>query len=141
MAERLPERGKKYYLAGPMTGYAKYNFPAFDLACQLLREKLGLTILSPHEIDHGETEQNRGSLHYSVYMRAGLKLLLECEGIIMLPRWEDSDGAQLEFKVAAALSMPAFSIMTLEEKWWGDDKYAPVLFMDERATRFIRSFT
>lgn len=134
MGEQTPSTEKTYYLAGPMTGIENYNFPAFDRACELLREGRKLSIKSPHEIDHGETEETRGSLHYSVYMRAALQLLLECDGIILLPYWENSSGAQLEYRVARALDMPIFQIMTLDFKWWVDDKYSPLLFLEKRAT-------
>lgn len=94
----------KWYLAGPMTGLPEFNFPAFDAAKRDL-EQLGFEILSPHDIDHGETPETRGKLHYSVYLRAGFKLLLECRGIILLPNWTKSRGAVAEFNLAVSLDM------------------------------------
>lgn len=89
----------KYYLAGPMTGLPEYNFPMFEKVAEYLRNG-GLEIVSPHEIDHGETLETRGRGLYATYIRAGLKLLLDCDGIIMLPGWKDSGGARLELYVA-----------------------------------------
>lgn len=139
MSDERPKKGVKYYLAGPMSGYPEYNFPAFERACELLRTGRQLTIASPHEIDHGETPETRGNLHYSAYMRAALKLLLECDGIIMLPKWEGSSGATLEFRVARGLSMPVFQIMTLEYKWWMDEKYDPVMLLEMKGTGLLGS--
>lgn len=98
----------KYYLAGPMSGYPKYNFPNFDLACKDLRIR-EMEILSPHEINHGENENTRGSLPYEHYLKAGLKLLLECDSIILLPGWEYSNGAVLEMKVATRLNYSRYT--------------------------------
>lgn len=135
MGDEMPLKNKTYYLAGPMSGIDEYNFPAFERACELLRDGRGLRIRSPHEIDYGTTPETRGSLPDSVYLRGGLRLLMECDGIIMLPYWENSNGAQLEYRVARALDMPVFQIMTLQPKWWMDAKYNPLLFLEKRATR------
>ena len=40
---------KRVYVAGPMRGYVDYNYPAFDSACEVLREA-GYDVVSPHEI-------------------------------------------------------------------------------------------
>ena len=94
----------RYYIAGKMTGVDGYGFAAFDKACADLRSK-GKTFASPHEINHGETPETRGSLPYEHYIRAGLKLLLECEGIIMMTGWETSKGCMTELYVAYAAGM------------------------------------
>lgn len=94
----------KYYLAGPMTGLPEHNYPAFEEAAKNLRAD-GLNVLSPREIDHGETEETRGKYPYHVYLKAGIKLLLECDGIIMMEGWADSKGAMFELQVAAACGM------------------------------------
>jgi hypothetical protein len=40
----------KVYLAGPMTGYPRWNFDAFDEAARQLRSD-GHDVVSPHELD------------------------------------------------------------------------------------------
>jgi len=97
----------KYYLAGPMTGIEKFNFPAFEKAAKVLREK-GLDIVSPHEIDHGETEETRGSLDYWVYIKADLQAMLECDAIVLLDGWRSSRGCQFEVKLARHCGMQMF---------------------------------
>lgn len=49
------DRNLWYYLAGPMTGYPKLNYPAFEKAVALLEEE-GIKVASPHTIDHGQHE-------------------------------------------------------------------------------------
>jgi nucleoside 2-deoxyribosyltransferase len=97
----------KYYLAGPMTGIDKFNFPAFEKAAKKLRAQ-GLEIVSPHEIDHGETEETRGSKDYWIYVKADLKAMLECDAIILLDGWRQSRGCQFEVKLARQTNMEMF---------------------------------
>lgn len=97
----------RYYLAGPMTGLPKYGFDIFERAAARLRHE-GFNIASPHEIDHGESEENRGSLKYQDYIRAGLKLLLECDAIILMTGWESSGGCMTELYVAYASDMKVY---------------------------------
>lgn len=96
-----------YYLAGPMSGLPELNFPAFDKAAKDLREG-GVKVLSPHEIDHGETPDTRGSLAYQVYLAAGFKLLLQCQGLIVLPGWANSWGSGKEMMIAGWLQFPRY---------------------------------
>lgn len=95
-----------YYLAGPMTGLPEHNYPAFAEAKYEL-EKMGLRIASPHDVQFNEPN-GRGSLPWEYYMKAGLKMMLECDGIIMLPGWVNSHGAKLEFDLACKLSMEVY---------------------------------
>ncbi len=93
----------KCYLAGPMSGIDDFNFPAFESAFSALSEK-GIDVVSPHRIEHHEP-QGRGTLPYATYIRAGLKLLLECDVIILLPGWQRSKGALIEMNTAKACQM------------------------------------
>ena len=97
----------KLYLAGPMTGIPEYNFPEFARVTGILRER-GFDIASPHEIDHGETDETRGSLPYETYLLAGLKLLLDCDGLILMSGWVNSKGAREELNLANAVRMDVY---------------------------------
>lgn len=107
------DRDIPFYLAGPMSGYPDFNFSAFEQACIQLRY-YGLTIRSPHEIDHGETPATRGSLPYETYMQAGLDLLETCKGIILLHGWPQSGGACRELSRAIDLGLPVYFYDTYE---------------------------
>lgn len=98
---------KTYYLAGPMAGYADHNFPYFAEAALRLRRQ-GYLILSPHEVDHGETAEHRGSKSYAEYLKADFKVLLACDGIILLPGWMTSRGATAELNLALTVGMSAW---------------------------------
>lgn len=97
-------RRLKYYLAGPMTGIEKFNFPMFERVAVYLRE-VGLSVASPHEIDHGETDETCGKLPYQQYVKASLTMMMDCDSVIVLPGWKDSRGACLELQVAKACGM------------------------------------
>jgi len=87
-----------YYLSGPMTGIPEWNFPAFHSAAADLRAK-GWTIVSPAEL----TTDTSKSWHEC--LRTDLRALCDCEGLILLPGWEHSNGAHLELHVAHRLGL------------------------------------
>lgn len=89
------------YIAGPMAGLPDKNYPAFQKVAQELRDQ-GRTVLSPHEIDGGSMDTRP----YEWYLREALKLLLQCDDIVLLPDWENSRGATIEWEIANALKMP-----------------------------------
>lgn len=86
------------YIAGPMSGYPDYNYAAFRAAAAELRAA-GEDVRSPAEHNHGTDKP------YDFYMRAGIRQLLECDAIYLLPGWQGSRGAQLEYRVALGLGM------------------------------------
>jgi len=107
---------KPIYLAGPMSGIPKFNYPMFDEAAAELRE-MGYDIMSPAEMDDPEVAKValesplgelgdgmivRGECHtWGDFLSRDVKLLAdECAGIILLPGWEKSKGARLECFVA-----------------------------------------
>ena len=84
---------KTIYLSGPMTGLPDLNFPAFHAQAARLRD-LGYTVINPAELhlDPGAP--------WHACLRADLKALLDCDGIVLLDGWERSAGAHLEMHVA-----------------------------------------
>ncbi|QYC55130.1 hypothetical protein SEA_BOILGATE_50 [Mycobacterium phage Boilgate] len=87
------------YIAGPMTGLADFNRPAFRVMADRLRRK-GYRVVNPAELP-GETLNNP----WDWYMRRDLAELVKCDGIVLLPGWEQSKGARLEHHVAVTLGM------------------------------------
>jgi hypothetical protein len=88
----------RIYVAGPMTGVAEFNYPAFRAATALL-EAAG------HEVEDPSTNENPTPGDYHGWLRAGLRQLIECEGVALLAGWEASGGARLEVNVAATLGL------------------------------------
>ncbi len=98
------------YLSGAMTGIPEENVPAFNAAARALR-LIGYEVVNPAEFDtdvDGLSERSR----WVKYLKADIKALMDCDGIVMLPGWENSKGATLEHNTAKALDMP---ILTLAE--------------------------
>jgi hypothetical protein len=88
------------YLSGPMTGYENHNFPTFNEAARRLR-LLGFPVLNPADFG-GEDETNT----YRVCLARDLLLLPHAKVVVMLPGWEESRGAGLEFDTALAMKIP-----------------------------------
>lgn len=88
-------------MAGPMSGKADHNLPAFDAAAKLLRER-GYLVTNPAEVAR-EFPGELGSLRYETYLRASVQRMLYCTDLILLPGWEDSRGARLEWEIADKL--------------------------------------
>jgi hypothetical protein len=91
----------KLYLAGPMTGYPEFNFPAFHAEAARLRA-LGFEIINPAEI---VTDQGVAWLDC---MRADIKQLVDCDGIALLAGWAQSRGASIEQNLARDLGLRVF---------------------------------
>jgi hypothetical protein len=95
------------YISGPMTGRPDHNFPAFHAAATRLRQ-VGWKTVNPADNFGGRTDLPRGS-----YLRADVVLLAQCDAIAMLPGWEESRGAKLEYLLAREIGMPVLDAETL----------------------------
>lgn len=110
------DRQPYVYIAGPMRGYDKFNFPAFDAA----REKflaLGFHVISPADIDRAAnpnaddttkvdvSDQTQFALRdfWSLFFLKRMEHFYN--GIVMLPGWEKSVGATGEFFLARWLQL------------------------------------
>lgn len=93
----------KVYLAGPMTGLPLDNYPAFRAAAKRLRAA-GYKVSNPAENPKPVCGTWLG------YMRMGIKQLVDCEGIVLLPGWRNSRGASAEFELARAFDFPFFEM-------------------------------
>jgi hypothetical protein len=91
------------YIAGPMRGQPLHGFPAFFRAALMLRA-LGHEVFNPAEVDMAngfnpaiaidDPAQAPFDLHET--LRQDAHLILECDGIVLLPGWEGSSGANFE---------------------------------------------
>lgn len=96
------------YLAGPMSEYPQHNFPAFNEAAGVLRER-GHTVFNPAENVNGQTGKPR-----AFYMRLDIPALLACDAIVLLPGWRQSRGANLEVWLAIDLNMPVYQYIQID---------------------------
>ena len=100
----------KTYIAGPMTGYADLNFPAFHAKAAEQRAA-GYEVINPAEINGGADElvacakmtPEQVAAHWRACMRNDITSLMTCSRIVMLPGWTASRGAMLEHHIAKAL--------------------------------------
>lgn len=99
------------YVAGPIRGYDDGNRSSFYEAGAYIDEYLNWLPIIPHEVPPWRHEGkcpvdalpgNEHKPHSDCcYLRGDLVELLACDGIVLLPRWEHSVGARLEFSVAS----------------------------------------
>ena len=88
----------KVYLAGPMSGHKDYNYPAFHKAAKRLRAA-GHFVLNPAEL-------NPPVKDYRQCLAVDLAwICAHAEAIALMPGWENSRGARVEFDLAIALGI------------------------------------
>ena len=103
---------KQIYIAGPMSGYPEFNFPAFFTA-QYTLEKQGWKVWNPAEKEsEGDVEKDvsfstgdakvlvSNGWDYKVAIAWDLDKVINSDGIYMLQGWEFSPGASAEHAVA-----------------------------------------
>lgn len=112
-----------YYLAGPMSGHAEHNFPAFHEAAATLRAT-GYGVVSPAEVDEAEGFDHEaaadvvpGSAAWGGYLARDLALIAreDVSGVVVLPGWESSTGAGWEVAWARQLGKPVLAYPLLTE--------------------------
>ena len=83
----------RVYISGKMMGAPELNFPLFNAEAARLRS-LGYDVVNPVELcpDPAATWHD--------CLKADIKALLDCDSIVMLEGWEDSQGAHLELHIA-----------------------------------------
>lgn len=101
--EGRPTKVNRLYIAGPMTGYAESNYPAFNAVADALRD-VGYEVINPAEFGN-----DNGRTSYVDLLRNDLRALLDCDGVAALDNWWESVGARNEIQVAGTLKMPVRS--------------------------------
>lgn len=105
------------YIAGPMRGYAEFNFPAFHAAEALLRDQ-GHECFNPARRDEIEDDFDSSGragtdeelkkmgfdLHTALHADTTY-ICLTADAIYMLKGWQRSPGAMAEHFLAVALSL------------------------------------
>lgn len=100
------------YIAGPMRGFPRFNFEAFDEAEEGLRE-MGYIPISPAAMDRevgfdpDTSVPNQAFLEEA--MRRDVDAILDSECMVMLPGWQSSVGATAEYHLAKWKHIPIYS--------------------------------
>jgi hypothetical protein len=99
-----------FYIAGPMRGFPRYNFDAFDAASLDLRGR-GFNVISPADMDRqiGFDPDSKEPLTKEFLdgaMQRDIDAIMRADGIVLLPGWERSTGAQAEAALARWKHIP-----------------------------------
>lgn len=84
------------YISGPMSGLPEYNYPLFNQVAAILRD-LGYEVVNPAEQPQVTTWED--------YMRQDIKLLMDCNSMVLLDGAHASKGAMLEMQIAGAVGI------------------------------------
>lgn len=95
---------KHLYISGPMSGLPDYNHPAFNEAARLLRAA-GYQVTNPAEKALPITAT------WLQHMRADIRAMMDCDGLAILPGWQNSRGANAEINLAHALGMDVHGVI------------------------------
>lgn len=116
----LDLKDKKVFIAGPMRGHEKYNFPKFDKIEKILKDN-GVEYVNPGRISRKfkEKDVNSDIAVYNEMVRLQQEAERTCDTILLLDGWQWSKGAQLEVKTAAELGMQFLLESDLPEEWLG----------------------
>lgn len=101
----------KIYICGPITGHTDLNRPAFESAEKLLRD-LGHDPVNPHKLCFEIVDTFTGSEEelWRECMKADVRELVTCDGLVTLPGWLESRGAKVEVWLAKSLGIPVSSL-------------------------------
>lgn len=114
------------YIAGPMTGYPAYNWPAFEAAARMMRargwevinpteidEKLGHVVVTRNEFGDVVSTHTTALFDYEIILAEDMRQCRACDAIFLLPGWNHSPGALRE--LAAYLSTGRTQVILHEE--------------------------
>lgn len=119
----------KVYVAGPITGYPHFNFPAFADATRLLRNA-GHEVCNPcehdievygpeflqasHDDDASKIVELGFDLHEAMTYDLGY-IINEADCVVVLDGWENSTGARTEVHMAQTIGKPVYTFLTMQE--------------------------
>lgn len=107
----------KVYIAGPMRGVPYYNFPLFDATCEKLKEQ-GYRVFSPADMDrkrgfdalllpadYAWHEYPDSDFCIKETLSQCMQSIALCDAIYLLPGWNKSSGARVEYHFARVLGL------------------------------------
>lgn len=103
--------GVKVYIAGPMSGLAMLNRPAF-FAAETYLQGQGARVMNPAVLPDG--------WDHDAYMRITTPMMMECDAVAFLPGWQQSKGARQAFTRARAFGLDLLQLdmeVVADEQW------------------------
>lgn len=94
------------YISGPITaknGNTIEENVAAGLKAFLALTKLGIPSFSPHVL---AAFPSAHEIHYSIWMAYDLIVVENCTHMLMLPKWEESEGSMMEKAHAESYGLP-----------------------------------
>ena len=88
----------KLYIAGPMSQLPEFNYPAFMDAERHL-------VAAGYEVENPARPGQVDGWTWQDYMKRGIRQMLDCEGVALLPGWDLSRGACIERELAMTLDI------------------------------------
>ena len=102
--KELPAVGSKIYISGAISNVSKYVSDAkFGAAEQWCIER-GYIPINPNNMPCNLS-------HWEEFMKRDIKLLVDCDVILMLDNWKVSRGARLEYDIATRLGMEVLEVI------------------------------
>lgn len=99
--------GEIVYLAGPISGNVEANRIEFERFETILTNS-GYHVMNPFRIcDHMPQDKTT----WEAFMKTNLPELLKSRKVFMVPGWEKSDGASLEYFIAWRLLIPVYELI------------------------------
>jgi hypothetical protein len=91
------------FIAGPMSGYEEWNFPAFYAAEESFRA-LGYEVCNPARLFTDMIDVPS----WEDCMRITIPELMKCDGIVLLDGWKKSQGASMELFLAQKIKIKVY---------------------------------
>lgn len=128
---------KTCYIAGPMRGYPRYNFDAFDNAAAKLRAE-GWNVISPTDLDrqmgfNPDTDSVTQEMLTDMQIR-DVDAIFKSDAVFVLDGWAMSKGATAEICLAKWRDIPAISFSErkpIEITHTASTKESPAAEIDE----------
>jgi hypothetical protein len=109
----------RIYIAGPIWGTGPdRNREAFVLMAKRIQNSLCAKAVIPHDIEPREhagacppgRRSENATHNEGCYLRADITEMLTCDGIALMPGWQQSVGARTELHVATACGLAVYHL-------------------------------
>jgi len=96
---------KLTYVAGPYRGKVRRNIRIADRVGREIAENGDFPIVPHNNTRRWEKKTN---LQHHDYIVGDLLILSRCDAIVMLPKWQESEGAKVEHSMARYWGLPVY---------------------------------